>query len=550
MNSFTDNFTINGITLTAQPISRQNEVLTPDALEFVGKLHRATADRRQELMQARHARRNQISSGQDPRFLPETEGIRNDPSWRVAPPAPGLEDRRVEITGPVDKKMTINALNSGAKVWLADMEDSSTPTWRNVIQGQLNLTDALERRIDFTSPEGKEYKLKSAEDLPTIVVRPRGWHLPEKHMLIDGKPIAGGIVDFGLYFFHNARRLLAQGKGPYFYLPKIENHLEARLWNDIFVLAQDLLGIPQGTIRATVLIETITAAFEMEEILYELRDHASGLNAGRWDYIFSLIKNFRTRGPRFVLPDRGQVTMTQPFMRAYTEQLVRACHRRGAMAIGGMAAAVPNRKDEAANQASFEKVRADKTREANDGFDGSWVAHPDLVPVCREVFDEVLGDKPNQLGKSREDVTPDDRALIDIASTEGTITEGGVRLNIEVGIRYIESWLRGNGAVAIHNLMEDAATAEISRSQLWQWIHSHAITDHGDIITREWVEDMLDEEFARLERFDGDRFADARAIFEEVTLAEEFPTFLTIPAYARFLTEAKEEATEEELVAA
>lgn len=550
MNSFTDNFTINGITLTAQPISRQNEVLTPDALEFVGKLHRATVDRRQELMQARHTRRNQISSGQDPRFLPQTEAIRNDPSWRVAPPAPGLEDRRVEITGPVDKKMTINALNSGAKVWLADMEDSSTPTWRNVIQGQLNLTDALERRIDFTSPEGKEYKLKSAEDLPTIVVRPRGWHLPEKHMLIDGKPIAGGIVDFGLFFFHNARRLLAQGKGPYFYLPKIENHLEARLWNDIFILAQDLLGIPQGTIRATVLIETITAAFEMEEILYELRDHASGLNAGRWDYIFSLIKNFRTRGPRFVLPDRGQVTMTQPFMRAYTEQLVRACHRRGAMAIGGMAAAVPNRKDEAANSASFEKVRADKTREANDGFDGSWVAHPDLVPVCRSVFDEVLGDKPNQLDRSREDVTPDDRALIDIASTEGTITEAGVRLNIEVGIRYIESWLRGNGAVAIHNLMEDAATAEISRSQLWQWIHSHAITEHGDIITREWVEDMLDEEFARLERFDGDRFADARAIFEEVTLAPEFPTFLTIPAYARFLTEAREEATEEELVAA
>ncbi|MEV7603901.1 malate synthase A [Paenarthrobacter sp. NPDC089322] len=550
MNSFTDNFTINGITLTAQPISRQNEVLTPDALEFVGKLHRAVADRRQELMQARHARRNQISSGQDPRFLPETEGIRNDPSWRVAPPAPGLEDRRVEITGPVDKKMTINALNSGAKVWLADMEDSSTPTWRNVIQGQLNLTDALERRIDFTSPEGKEYKLKAAEELPTIVVRPRGWHLPEKHMLIDGKPIAGGVVDFGLYFFHNARRLLAQGKGPYFYLPKIENHLEARLWNDIFILAQDLLGIPQGTIRATVLIETITAAFEMEEILYELRDHASGLNAGRWDYIFSLIKNFRTRGPRFVLPDRGQVTMTQPFMRAYTEQLVRACHRRGAMAIGGMAAAVPNRKDEAANAASFEKVRADKTREANDGFDGSWVAHPDLVPVCREVFDSVLGDKPNQLDRSREDVTPDDRALIDIASTEGSITEAGIRLNIEVGIRYIESWLRGNGAVAIHNLMEDAATAEISRSQLWQWIHSHAITEHGDIITRAWVEDMLDEEFARLERFDGDRFADARSIFEEVTLTEEFPTFLTIPAYARFLTEAKEEATEEELVAA
>ncbi|MEV7134498.1 malate synthase A [Arthrobacter sp. NPDC093128] len=540
MNSFTDNFTINGITLTAQPICRQGEVLTPDALAFVAKLHRATTARRQELLQGRRNRRAEIAKGQDPRFLRETESVRTDPNWRVAPPAPGLEDRRVEITGPVDKKMTINALNSGAKVWLADMEDSSTPSWRNVIQGQLNLTDALERRIDFTSPEGKEYKLRPAGELPTIVVRPRGWHLPEKHMLIDGEPIAGGIVDFGLYFFHNARRLLAQGKGPYFYLPKIENHLEARLWNDIFILAQDLLGIPQGTIRATVLIETITASFEMEEILYELRDHASGLNAGRWDYIFSMIKNFRTRGPRFVLPDRVQVTMTAPFMRAYTEQLVRACHKRGAMAIGGMAAAVPNRKDEAANAIAFEKVRADKTREAGDGFDGSWVAHPDLVPVCREVFDGVLGDRPNQLDRLREDVTPDDRALLDIAATTGTITETGIRNNIEVGIRYIESWLRGNGAVAIHNLMEDAATAEISRSQIWQWIYSHAITDQGEIITREWVEDMLDQEFTKLERFEGDRFADARDIFEEVTLADAFPTFLTLPAYARFLHEARD----------
>lgn len=550
MNSFTDSFTINGITLTAQPICRQDEVLTPDALSFIAKLHRATAERRQELLQARRARRADIAAGADPGFLRETEEIRNDPSWRVAPPAPGLEDRRVEITGPVDKKMTINALNSGAKVWLADMEDASTPTWRNVIKGQLNLTDALERRIDFTSEEGKEYKLRPAGDLPTIVVRPRGWHLPEKHMLIDGQPIAGGIVDFGLFFFHNARRLLALGKGPYFYLPKIENHLEARLWNDIFILAQDLLGIPQGTIRATVLIETITAAFEMEEILYELRDHASGLNAGRWDYIFSLIKNFRTRGPRFVLPDRGQVTMTQPFMRAYTEQLVRACHKRGAMAIGGMAAAVPNRKDPEANANALEKVRADKTREANDGFDGSWVAHPDLVPVCREVFDGVLGSKPNQLDRLREDVTPDDRALINVAATTGTITEQGIRNNIEVGIRYIESWLRGNGAVAIHNLMEDAATAEISRSQLWQWIYARAITDHGEIISHEWVEELLDEEFARLERFDGDRFEDARDIFEEVTLAREFPSFLTLPAYARYLTEAREKATVEELAAA
>ncbi|NUS36679.1 MAG: malate synthase A, partial [Pseudarthrobacter sp.] len=539
-----------GITLTAQPICRQDEVLTPDALSFIAKLHRATAERRQELLQARRTRRADIAAGADPRFLRETEHIRNDPSWRVAPPAPGLEDRRVEITGPVDKKMTINALNSGAKVWLADMEDSSTPTWRNVIKGQLNLTDALERRIDFTTEEGKEYKLRPAGELPTIVVRPRGWHLPEKHMLIDGQPIAGGIVDFGLYFFHNARRLLAQGKGPYFYLPKIENHLEARLWNDIFILAQDLLGIPQGTIRATVLIETITAAFEMEEILYELRDHAAGLNAGRWDYIFSLIKNFRTRGPRFVLPDRAQVTMTAPFMRAYTEQLVRACHKRGAMAIGGMAAAVPNRKDPEANANALEKVRADKTREANDGFDGSWVAHPDLVPICREVFDSILGENPNQLDRLREDVTPDDRALINVAATQGTITEQGIRNNIEVGIRYIESWLRGNGAVAIHNLMEDAATAEISRSQLWQWIYARAITDHGEIVTHEWVEELLDEEFTRLERFDGDRFEDARDIFEEVTLATEFPSFLTLPAYARYLTEAREKATVEELAAA
>ena len=550
MNSFTDSFTINGITMTAQPICRQDEVLTPDALAFIAKLHRTTAARRQELLQARRTRRAEIAAGQDPRFLRETEEIRNDPSWRVAPPAPGLEDRRVEITGPVDQKMTINALNSGAKVWLADMEDSSTPTWRNVIKGQLNLTDALERRIDFTSPEGKEYKLRPAGDLPTIVVRPRGWHLPEKHMLIDGEPIAGGIVDFGLFFFHNARRLLAQGKGPYFYLPKIENHLEARLWNDIFILAQDLLGIPQGTIRATVLIETITAAFEMEEILYELRDHAAGLNAGRWDYIFSLIKNFRTRGPRFVLPDRSQVTMTQPFMRAYTEQLVRACHKRGAMAIGGMAAAVPNRKDEAANTNALEKVRADKTREANDGFDGSWVAHPDLVPVCREVFDSILGSKPNQLDRTREDVVPDDRALINVAATTGTITEQGIRNNIEVGIRYIESWLRGNGAVAIHNLMEDAATAEISRSQLWQWMFASAITDRGEIVTHHWIEELLDEEFARLERFDGDRFEDARDIFEEVTMARDFPSFLTLPAYARYLTEAREKATVEELAAA
>ncbi len=537
-----DPITLNGISLTAPAVRRQEEILTPQALDFVKALHRATASRRQELLQQRQARRTQISNGADPAFLPETRSIREDGSWRVAPTAPGLEDRRVEITGPVDRKMTINALNSGAKVWLADMEDSSTPSWSNVVNGQLNLRDALDRRIDFTSPEGKDYKLSGSllTDLPTIVVRPRGWHLPEKHMLIDNTPIAGGIVDFGLYFFHNAQRLISQGRGPYFYLPKIENHLEARLWNDIFVLAQDLLGIPQGTIRATVLIETITAAFEMEEILYELRDHAAGLNAGRWDYIFSVIKNFRTRGPRFVLPDRNMVTMTAPFMRAYTEQLVRACHRRGAHAIGGMAAFIPNRRDAAAKDVAMEKVRADKTREANDGFDGSWVAHPDLVPVALEVFDGVLGDRPNQLEKTREDVVPNDKALLDIASTPGVITEAGIRSNIEVGIRYIESWLRGNGAAAINNLMEDAATAEISRSQIWQWIHCSAVTDEGEVVTHQWVEELLDEEFAGLQRFDGDRFDDARELFEEVACGEHFPTFLTVPAYARFLHEAQE----------
>ncbi len=535
-----ETITLNGITLATAPVRRQDEILTPEALEFVARLHQATAGRRQELLQARQAGRRRIANGTDPKFLPETAAIREDASWQVAGAGPGLEDRRVEITGPVDRKMTINALNSGAKVWLADMEDSSTPTWSNVINGQLNLMDALVRKINFTSAEGKEYKLTTTGELPTIVVRPRGWHLPEKHMLVRDTPIAGGLVDFGLYFFHNARRLIAQGRGPYFYLPKIENHLEARLWNDIFVLAQDLLGIPQGTIRATVLIETITAAFEMDEILYELRDHAAGLNAGRWDYIFSVIKNFRTRGPRFVLPDRSQVTMTAPFMRSYTEQLVRVCHRRGAHAIGGMAAFIPNRRDEEANALALEKVREDKTREANDGFDGSWVAHPDLVPVAMEVFDNVLGERPNQVERTREDVQPSDKDLLDIAATKGKITETGIRSNIEVGIRYIESWLRGNGAAAINSLMEDAATAEISRSQIWQWIHANAVTDDGEIITAEWVQELLEDEFASLPRSDGDRFEDAVEIFEEVALGDEFPTFLTVPAYARYLCSNRE----------
>ena len=536
-----DPITLNGITLVAAPVRRQEEILTPQALDFLAQLHKAFDSRRAELMQTRQLNRARIANGQDPRFRPETKSIREDETWRVAPIAPGLEDRRVEITGPTDRKMAINALNSGANVWLADLEDSSTPSWSNVINGQLNLRAVLDRNIDFTSPEGKEYKLSGEKltDMPTIVVRPRGWHLPEKNLLVGGKPVSGALVDFGLYFFHNAQRLISQGRGPYFYLPKIENRLEARLWNDVFVLAQDLLGIPQGTIRATVLIETITAAFEMEEILYELRDHAAGLNAGRWDYIFSIIKNFRSRGPRFVLPDRGMVTMTAPFMRSYTEQLVRACHRRGAMAIGGMAAFIPNRKDEAVNTVAFDKVRADKTREANDGFDGSWVAHPDLVPVAREVFDAVLGGNPNQRERTREDVIPDDKELLNIAGTEGKITESGIRNNIEVGIRYMEAWLRGNGAVAIHNLMEDAATAEISRSQIWQWIQQAAITDDGELVSRSWVEDLTDEEFEKLSRFEGDRFEDAREIFEACALREDFPTFLTVQAYNRYLREAK-----------
>jgi malate synthase len=526
-----------GITVKGPRIARQDEILTPEALAFIAALHRAFAPRRQELLQRRQERRTQIANGCDPGFLPETADVRDDFSWSVATLAPGLEDRRVEITGPCDKKMTINALNSGAKCWMADLEDSSTPNWHNVVDSQVNLRDAIERRIDFISEQGKAYRLKgeTLTDLPTIIVRPRGWHLAELHLRVDGLPVAGSLVDFGLHFFHNAHRLIELGRGPYFYLPKLESHLEARLWNDVFVMAQDLLGLPQGTIRATVLIETITAAFEMEEILYELRHHSSGLNAGRWDYIFSVIKNFRQRGPRFVLPDRDQVTMTAPFMRAYTELLVRTCHRRSASAIGGMAAFIPNRRDPEANAAALEKVRADKAREADDGFDGSWVAHPDLVPVAMAVFDETLGGVPNQIDRQREDVVPNAADLLDVASTPGEVTEGGIRKNLEVGVRYIESWLRGNGAAAINNLMEDAATAEISRSQIWQWINAGAATDEGRTVTRRWVEELLRDEFGRLDRFEGDRFDDALAVFTECALGEEYPTFLTLPAYTRFL---------------
>lgn len=509
-------------------------ILSDEAVDFIIALNDLAAPRRAELMAARKATRDRIGAGIDPTFLPETQHIRDDASWRGAPLAPGLEDRRVEITGPTERKMTINALNSGARTWLADQEDANTPAWENMIGGQLNLYEAIRGTISYTSPEGKEYKV-TASETPTIIVRPRGWHYVEKHMLLDGQPMVAGVVDFGLYFFHNWRELIERGRGPYFYLPKTESYLEARLWNDLFVKAQELLGCPQGTIRATVLIETITAAFQMEEIIYELREHSSGLNAGRWDYLFSIIKNYRDRGPDFVLPDRSQVTMTAPFMRSYTEQLVRACHRRGVSAMGGMAAFIPNRRDSEITERALAAVTADKTREANDGFDGSWVAHPDLVPVCKAVFDAHLGDRPNQIDRLREDVVPDDKTLIQLAIPGSTITEHGVRTNIEVGIRYLEAWLRGNGAVAIHNLMEDAATAEISRSQLWQWKNAGATTDEGHKITTEWLEQLFAEEIEEIERFEGDRFDDAFHLFEKVALAEEYQDFLTLPAYQQYV---------------
>ena len=507
---------------------RYEEILTPGALELLGDLHRTFDGRRLELLQAREDRYAELARGGTLDFLPETREIREG-DWQVAPPAPGLEDRRVEITGPTDRKMTINALNSGAKVWLADFEDATTPTWANVIEGQLNLRDALDGTIDFTSEEGKTYAL--GDDLATVVVRPRGWHLPEKHIVVDGVPMSGALVDFALYFFHCAQRQIDAGKGPYFYLPKMESHLEARLWSDVFVRAQERLGIPRGTIRATVLVETYPAAFEMEEILFELREHSSGLNAGRWDYIFSVIKKFRTRGHDFLLPDRAQVTMTVPFMHDYTELLVRSCHKRGAHAIGGMAAFIPS-KDPEVNKAAFAKVKEDKAREADAGFDGSWVAHPGMVEVCKATFTAVLGERPNQLDKLREDVHVTAEQLLDVAATPGDVTEAGLRNNISVGIQYLASWLRGSGAVAIFNLMEDAATAEISRSQVWQWLHNDIELDNGEVVTRELVDRLVDEEIAKLPGEPGD-YAQARATFVDVAVADDFAEFLTLPAYER-----------------
>ncbi|MFF1920409.1 malate synthase A [Streptomyces sp. NPDC058221] len=522
----------------AEPLPRQDEVLTPAALAFVAELHRRFTPRRDELLARRGERRAEIARTSTLDFLPETAAVRADDSWKVAPAPAALNDRRVEITGPTDRKMTINALNSGAKVWLADFEDASAPTWENVVLGQLNLIDAYNRAIDFTDPKsGKSYALKPADELATVVTRPRGWHLDERHLQLDGAPVPGALVDFGLYFFHNAQRLIDLGKGPYFYLPKTESHLEARLWNDIFVFAQDYVGIPQGTVRATVLIETITAAYEMEEILYELRDHASGLNAGRWDYLFSIVKNFRDGGAKFVLPDRNAVTMTAPFMRAYTELLVRTCHKRGAHAIGGMAAFIPSRRDAEVNKVAFEKVKADKDREANDGFDGSWVAHPDLVPIAMASFDAVLGEKPNQKERLREDVSVAPGDLIAIDTLHAKPTYDGLRNAVAVGIRYIEAWLRGMGAVAIFNLMEDAATAEISRSQIWQWINADVVFENGEHATAELARKVAAEELAAIRAETGDeafaagKWQQAHDLLLQVSLDQDYADFLTLPAY-------------------
>ncbi|HWU30111.1 MAG TPA: malate synthase A [Microbacterium sp.] len=518
---------------------RFDEILTPDALAFLTELHHRFAGRRLDRLADRMRRRFEIGNGHDPRFREDTAHIREDADWRVAGAGPGLEDRRVEITGPTDPKMTINALNSGARVWLADQEDATSPTWGNVIGGQLSLRDAIRGELTHTSADGREYRV-TAERTPTIVMRPRGWHLGEKHIdFIDrtGRTLSasGSLVDFGLYFFHNAQALIDAGRGPYFYIAKLESSEEARLWNDVFSFSEEYIGIPHGTIRATVLIETLPAAFEMDEILYELRDHCAGLNAGRWDYIFSIIKNYRGRGARFVLPDRSEVTMTVPFMRAYTELLVKTCHQRGAHAIGGMSAFIPNRRDPEVTERALEKVAADKRREAGDGFDGTWVAHPDLIPAAQAEFDAVLGDRPNQIDRQRDDVHVTAAQLLDLRIGR-PITEKGVRDNVSVAIRYIEAWLRGLGAVALDDLMEDAATAEISRSQVWQWIHQDRRTEEGDLITADYVERLIAEMLAQTPRTEGDRFDDAAEVFREVALHPEFPAFLTLPA-SRFLTE-------------
>lgn len=512
---------------------RFEEILTDEVLDFVCGLHGQFAGRRAELLAVRRSRENQRLPF---RFLTETVEIREDPAWRVAPVAPGLADRRCEITGPPTRKMTIGALNSGARVWMADFEDATSPTWFNIIDGQLNLYDAIRRQIDFTDTDGRRHEL--ARETATIMVRPRGWHLTENHLVMDGQPIPAAFVDFGLFFFHNAQTLIDNGWGPYFYLPKMESHAEARLWHDVFAWSEEVLGIPHGTIRATCLIETLPAAFEMTEILYELREYSAGLNAGRWDYIFSFIKNFAD-DPSRVMPDRTTITMTVPFMRAYTELLVKTCHERGAHAIGGMAAFVPSGADPEATSVALDRTRADKAREAGDGFDGSWVAHPGLVPTCTEVFSSVLGGRPNQIERRRDDVDVDADQLIALGEMPHSVTLAGVRTNLRVPLAYLSAWLGGRGAVAINHLMEDAATVEISRMQIWQWIRHRAQMTGGIPITRDLVAAMLAEEVEQtLEDTEPDQrwqVTAARDILEHGCLGEDFPSFVTSYAYSHYL---------------
>ena len=522
---------VEGVEITGSISPEFAEILTPEAVRFLAGLARQFDGRRHELLARRTEVQARLDAGELPDFLPETKDVRQG-DWRIAPVPKDLADRRVEITGPVDRKMVINALNSGASTFMADFEDSHSPTWDATIQGQINLRDAIAGTIEFTNPQGKHYQLNP--ETATLLVRPRGWHLDEKHVQVDGKPISGALLDFGLFLFHNAKSLLEKGTGPYFYIPKLENHLEARLWNDVFVAAQDELGIARGTIKVTVLLETILAAFEMDEILYELRDHICGLNCGRWDYIFSFIKKFRNR-PDFVLPDRALVTMTQHFLRSYSLLLIQTCHRRGAHAMGGMAAQIPIKNDPEANADAMAKVRADKEREAGDGHDGTWVAHPGLVALAREVFDEKMP-AANQLDRMREDVQITAADLLEVP--KGPITEAGLRINVNVGLRYLESWLRGNGCVPIFNLMEDAATAEISRAQLWQWLeHPAAHLDDGRPITVDLFHQVLDEELEKIKEsigesiFEQGKFDLAREIFDSIVTKDEFVDFLTLPAY-------------------
>ena len=527
---------VDGVTIQApSEAPGQAQVLTDDALAFLADVHRRFEPRRQDLLAARRERQDAINAGGTLDFLDDTRSVREG-DWQVRPAPRALQDRRVEITGPTTPKMVINALNSGARGFMADFEDSNSPSWDNMVGGQLSMIGAVRRTLEWDAPDGRQYRLK--DDIATLLVRARGWHLDEKHLLVDGTPIAGAFMDAGLYLFHNAQEQLDRGFGAFFYLPKMQSHLEARLWADFFTHAQRTLGLPDGAIATTVLIETLPAAFEMEEILYELRDFSCALNAGRWDYIFSMIKTFRER-PDFVLPDRDKVTMTVPFMRAYTERLVQTCHKRGAHAMGGMSAFLPSRTDEERNRASMAKVSADKSREAGDGFDGTWVAHPDFVRPAMEEFDKVLGDRANQVDRRRPEVDVRAADLLDAKSAFSPPTEHGLRMNVNIGIQYISSWLRGNGAAGIYGLMEDAATAEISRAQVWQWLRHGVALDDGRPITADLVRQYEDEELERIrgeigddEWFEREGRPDlSRRLFEQVALAEDFPEFLTIPAY-------------------